>query len=81
MCIRPQNMCHGTTVSNLSAPVRLLRPHALVTIAPPFFRLCRAGMLLNRLPTLPGTVNDILGMSLVTSYGDCNDVTGPSQIL
>ena len=74
-------MCHGTAVCNLSAPVRLLRPRALATVAPPFLFSGRSRLRFNRLPTLPGTVNDALGTSPVTSYGDRIDVTAPFQSL
>ena len=36
-------MCHGTAVFNLSAPVWLLRPRALATVAPPFLFFSRPG--------------------------------------
>ena len=74
-------ICHVTAVFNLSAPVRLLRPRALTTVAPPFLFSSRSWLRFNRLPTLPGMVNDALGTSPVTSYGDHIDVTVPFQTL
>ena len=71
-------MCHGVPVSNLFAPVRLLRPFVLVTVAPlilsqpaPHFPVC--GLSAHR--RCWGTVNDALRTSLVMSYGSRNDIT------
>ena len=73
--------CHCTAVFHLFAPVRLPRPRVLTTVAPPSFFFSRSRLRFNRLPTLPGTVNDAIGMSLVTSYGARNDVTAPFRAL
>ena len=74
-------ICHGTPVCDLSAPVRLLRPLVLVTVAPPFLSLLVLGCGITAYRRHQETDNDVLGTSPVTSYGYRSDVTVPFRTL
>ena len=75
------NAYSDLAVFHLFAPVRLPRPRVLTTVAPPSFFFSRSRLRFNRLPTLPGTVNDAIGTSPVMSYGARNYVTAPFRTL